>query len=737
MSESFYRLAPFIQEFIYREKWEALRSFQIDTIHAVLDTTDHILITSGTASGKTEAAFLPILTDLYERPSTSIGAMYIGPLKALINDQFYRLDALLEESDLPVQSWHGDVGQSKKSRFLKQAKGILQITPESLEAMIMNRQTELRRLFGDLRYVVIDEAHAFIDSDRGRQVMCQLQRLARYQTKPTRRIGLSATLGEPEIAKSWLVGGTDYGVIHINDGVKGREVQLGLEHFILADKDEDEDIEREEDATPNTPIVDQKDDLFQHMYRIVQNANKTLIFANSRGDVEACIQNLRRLAGKEIDDEDGYYVHHGSVSAALRERAELDMRDPDKKACVAATITLELGIDLGSLDQVLQLNPPSTVASFVQRLGRSGRRGSSAKMFFYTNETDPDDNVTLGRRIPWALLQTIAIIQLYIEDKWIEPPHIPKLPLSLLYHQTMSSIHAQTELSPRHLAEHILTLSPFSNVTLDQYRTLLQYLIEMDHLERIEGGGLIIGHAAEKMVNHYHFYATFESEIACQVREGSREIGTIQSLPAPGDRFRLAGRSWEVLEIDEERRIIQVQLVRGKATAKWMGSGVIIHTRILQRMRQILQETNDYGYLQLRALERLSQVRRLAQSTGLVSKSILPLGGGDFMLVPWQGTRIIHTISLLFKHMGLKVNDVETPYYLNVKADNEKHLRSVIHEIVENVPDPADVVSSLDAYSMFKNKYDRYVPNELLREAYIHDHMDMDTAITVLAEMID
>lgn len=246
MTNPFYRLAPFIQDFIYRANWEELRPVQVDAIGAILDTPNHVLITSGTASGKTEAAFLPILTDLFERPSSSIGAMYVGPLKALINDQFHRLERLLEDSGIPVQSWHGDVSQSKKRRFLRNAQGILQITPESLEAMLIHRQTELSRLFGDLRYVVLDEVHALIGSDRGRQVLCQLQRLARYQTRPARRIGLSATLGEPELALAWLAGGTDYQVTHINDTAGRRQVMLGVEHFIRVKEDDWEDEFSEE-----------------------------------------------------------------------------------------------------------------------------------------------------------------------------------------------------------------------------------------------------------------------------------------------------------------------------------------------------------------------------------------------------------------------------------------------------------------------------------------------------------
>ena len=226
MSESpFYRLAPFIQEYIYRKGWDELRPIQVQAIEAILDTPHHVLIASGTASGKTEAALLPILTDLDRRPSSSIGVLYIGPLKALINDQFERLQALLEETNIPVQSWHGDIAQGKKERFLKQAQGILQITPESLEAMLINRHGDLRRLFGDLRYVILDEVHALIGSDRGRQVLCQLQRLARVQQEPARRIGLSATIGDTAIVQRWLAGGTTEPAILLEDKQSKRAVE--------------------------------------------------------------------------------------------------------------------------------------------------------------------------------------------------------------------------------------------------------------------------------------------------------------------------------------------------------------------------------------------------------------------------------------------------------------------------------------------------------------------------------
>lgn len=757
MTNPFYRLAPFIQEFIYRENWETLREVQVKAIEAVLDTSNHILITSGTASGKTEAAFLPVLTTLYERPSATIGAMYIGPLKALINDQFYRLEKLLEQSHIPVQSWHGDVSQSQKTKFLRQAQGVLQITPESLEAMLINRQTELSRLFGDLRFVIIDEVHAFIGSDRGRQVLCQLQRLERYQAHAARRIGLSATLGEPERAMDWLAGGTKNDVIHIHDMKSRREVLLGLEHFIVSPEDQEpettleaKDTEATVDAADiaqETPVseadlseqaitIDQTDQLFAHMHQMVDSVKKTLIFANSRNETEEIIHSLRQLAGIENEDTDGYYVHHGSISAALRESAEEAMRDPEKKACVAATVTLELGIDLGGLDQVLQLNATSTVSSFVQRLGRSGRRGGAAKMFFYSREDAPEDDASLGERIPWKLLQTIAILQLYVEEKWIEPPEIPSLPLSLLYHQTMSAITAQTELTPAELADRVLRLSPFVQISLEQFRTFLRHLLDTDHLERIEGGGLIIGAAAERIVNNYHFFATFEDETAYLVREGSREIGSIQSIPILDDRFRLAGRAWKVIDVDENKRIVQVVAVKGKAVAYWTGGGAALHTRILQRIRHVLEEDKSYGYLQDKAVHRLQMARQLARTSQMIHQPILELGGNRFMLLPWQGSKVMHTMTLLLEFAGVRVRRAGQPYYLEVDVSNLATLQHQIRDLIHNPPPIEAILSPLSLRDLQLNKYDRFVPENLLRSAYGTDRLEMVDALSSLKTLI-
>ncbi len=733
----FERLAPFIQEFIYREKWTELRDIQVKTARAVFDTPDHILIASATASGKTEAAFLPALTEIYNAPPASIGILYIGPLKALINDQFERLEYLLEEAGIPVQSWHGDVSQSKKRRFLKKARGVLQITPESLESMLMHRGTQLRELFGDLRFVIIDEVHAFIDSDRGRQVICQLGRLARHQTNPPRRIGLSATIGEPEKALDWLAGGTDQSVTLV-EGKSRPEVMLGLEYFPDLPYDFEKRLKQAAAAQDEGLIAmlealgEENHAMYEHLYNLTLN-RKSLVFANSRGNVEDVISSLRSVARRE-GSPDIYHVHHGSISAPLREAAESAMKDPDRPACTAATITLELGIDVGQLEQVLQMNATHSVSSFVQRLGRSGRRGEPARMFFYSSEQIEDDKASLGRRIPWNLLQTIAIIQLYVEEKWIEPPEIPCLPLSLLYHQTMSCIYANTELKPPQLAERVLTLPPFANVTQEQYRDLLRHLLEIEHLELTEIGGLIVGLEGEKVANNYRFYATFEDEVVYQVRTASREIGTIQTSPTVGDRIGLAGRAWEVVDVDNEKRTIYVEGVSGKAPALWTGGGVRIHGRIVERVRQVLKEDAVYAYLGGRAAKRLAEARDLARRTHLAESAILPLGGDRWMILPWCGTRVVETMELILEHAGMDTKNACPPFYFEVDwTGTASGLAARFGQIAADAPAAEELVSGMLRAELERNKYDRFVPEHLLRQAMVADDLNMDGAIDALS----
>lgn len=741
MSDSvFYQLAPFIREYIYRNKWRELRDIQAEAIRAILDGDDHILISSGTATGKTEAALLPIITDLHNNPLATIGALYIGPLKALINDQFERIADLLQDTEIPVQAWHGDVAQSKKTRFLRQARGILQITPESLEAMLINRQHELKRLFGETRFIIIDEIHAFISSDRGRQVMCQLERLARYQKTPSRRIGLSATIGEPRLTLDWLRGNSEREATLIAS-VESSAAEIGLAYFRLREDNneaaDDAQMAKGKPKTKREPSVSHdaigdEADYYKHLHQMTQRAAKTLIFANARADTESIIMHLRDISARN-NRPSIYHVHHGSISAPLREAAEAAMKDETQPACTAATITLELGIDLGLLDQVIQVNSTHSVSSFAQRLGRSGRRGGPARLFFYSTEKDGDKR-HLGQELPWNLLQTIAITQLYAEEKWIEPPAVPTMPLSLIYHQTMSIVKSQSELSPQHLAERVLTLSPFRSITQDCFRRLLRHLLEIEHLEQTEQGRLIIGIEAERIVNNFRFYAVFEDSAEYRVRDRAREIGTISGPPNLDDTIRLAGYVWRVLRIYEDEKVIEVERARGQSATYWEGRGELeLHTRILQKIRAVLSSADEYAYLLAGARQRLQSARDAAQSSRLRAESILPLAPNRYLVFPWCGTRQFHTQLALLGRAGFVSARVCAPYYyeLESKAGDAAELKRELAAICQNPPGASALSRQINGVHR-QRKYDRYVPADLLRDAFARDYLDIPGAIESL-----
>ncbi|MBE9050413.1 DEAD/DEAH box helicase [Nostocales cyanobacterium LEGE 11386] len=709
---TFSRLAPFIQEYIYHHNWTELRPVQLAACQVIFDTDAHLLVAAATAAGKTEAAFLPVLTLLHEKPTNTIGALYIGPIKALINDQFERLNDLLKSANLPVYHWHGDVAQSRKNKLLKNPQGILQITPESLESLLINKHNDLRRLFGDLRFVIIDEIHAFMGSERGCQIICQLQRLANLTQTQPRRIGLSATLGDYSMAEEWLRSGTDKPVITPQITAGKRQIKLAVEHFYL-----DNEVD-EFEATAYEKYV------FN-----LSKSRKCLIFANNRTQTESVIASLRRIATEQALP-DIYHVHHGSISASLRQAAENAMREPNNPAVTAATLTLELGIDIGHLERVIQLESPLSVASFLQRLGRSGRRGEAADMRFVCAENQPLAEAPLPEQIPWQLLQCIAIIQLYLEERWIEPIKPVQYPLSLLYHQTMSILAATGKITPTALAKQIFNLPPFAAISPEDFKLLLRYLIDIDHIQQTEQGKLIIGLAGEKIVGKFQFYAVFADNQEYAVKQGSTEIGSIAMPPPVGNQFALAGRTWEVIEVDFKKKIILVKQVAGKATIYWRGGSANIHTRVLQRMRQILLEDVEYSYLQNNAYKRLQKVRQIVQKAGLDKHNILQLEKGKCCIFPWMGTVAYRTLERLlnsFCRESLEINSIGgvNPYYLTIKLgkDKFKDLQKELISLCEQRITAEDLVSSAEAPEL--QKYDQFIPHSLLSKAFARDYLDI------------
>lgn len=798
---AFERFAPFVQDFIYANGWDSLRSIQVAAAHAIFDTDDNVLLTASTASGKTEAAFFPILTEFWQDPPASVGALYIGPLKALINDQFYRLNDLCEEAEIPVWHWHGDVAASHKAKLLKHPSGILQITPESLEALLLHRHAAVGRLFGDLRYIVIDEVHSLLRGDRGGQTLCLIERLSRLAGVNPRRIGLSATIGDPERCGDFLSAGTGRRCIIPRFEEPRRTWRLSMEHFYLSGPQATERARERADGTQEAEVlavkrIEAKDPSLEQLLAQAerpQAANlargkaeaeggaaavtdgslpapdditveaqgghellartdtapreadpglayifehtrgrKCLVFVNSREEAEAVCTMLRSYC--EVRHEpDRFLIHHGNLSASFRQDAEEIMRDEEQALTTVTTATLELGIDIGRLERAFQIDAPFTVSSFLQRMGRTGRRDMPPEMHFVMREEQPEPRSMLPETIPWKLLQGIALVQLYREERWVEPPSLDRLPYSLLYHQVMSTLASCGELSPAELAARVLTLSYFHRVSADDLRCLLHHLIEIDHIELTEGGGLIAGIAGERVINSFKFYAVFQENEEFTVRSESAELGTIVNPPPPGERIAIAGHCWIVEEVDWKRHLVYCTQVKGRVPAYFGDVAGDIDTRVLERMHQALAEHGSYPYLMAHARARLAQARHVAAHAGIVgagSSALVNLGGDTWALFPWLGSYAFLALERLLKikcagELGLKGLDPSRPYFMQfrMKAEPATFFEVVAAE-AETPFDPIELVYPGEV--PYFDKYDEFVPEQLVRKGFAEGVLDIE-----------
>lgn len=720
------KFPDFIREYIYRAGWQTLREVQLQAAEVIFDSRDNLLLSSSTASGKTEAVLFPILADLVNNPPKGAGVsvLYIAPLKSLINDQFSRLDELLDASGIPVTHWHGDVAGSQKSKLLNDPRGILQITPESLESLLIRRPNDIPRLFGDLRYIIIDEVHILIGSDRGNQIICQMCRLDRALGHHPRRIGLSATIGDLSLAANWLGAGSGRDTQAPVPNKHPIHWRLGMEHFYIQNADRDQTPTAEVNPYAVKATVDAG---YDFLYESVKD-KKALVFSNSREETEYTTATLRQIARKR-GEEDIFLIHHGNLSAALREDAELRMKDDAfARAVTCATVTMELGIDIGRLERVAQLGAPTTISAFLQRLGRSGRRGSPSEMIMVYREEQPLPNAPLPQLIPWELLRGIAIVELYAKERFIEPPHVRSMPVSLLFHQTLSMLASLGELSPRALADRVLTLPPFHDIDPETYRALLVDMVNQEYLELTERKGLIIGLAGERLLSSYKFFAVFKDSEDYTVRCKSDEIGTITNPPPIGDRFALAGRVWEVIDLDMPRRLVYVVRVDGKMEVSWPGDGGEIHTRLLEKMREVLFSEEEYPYLMPNALERLRTARRVAKATDMESSMLIPLSESSWVLFPWLGTRAFRTLKrYLAKNASrLGISGIQSEGCCYITFHSRQDLRRTFLSRIAKWIREEDI-SAIELVGEGEmpvfDKYDAYIPGEILREAFASDRL--------------
>ncbi len=559
-TEPFDLLHPIVQHHIVNSLgWRDLRPLQREAIGPILDG-DHVLALAPTAGGKTEAAVFPVLSQILAEPRPGLSTLYLCPLRALLNNLHARLETYAGYCGLRVGLWHGDIGAAARARILEDPPEILLTTPESLEGMLLSVRTDHQGLFHNLRTVVVDEVHAFGGDDRGWHLLGVLERLTAVAGRDLQRIGLSATVGDPDRLLGWLVGSSTSPrrVVAPDADITAAATDITLDHV---------------GSLANAAIVISQ----------LHAGEKRLVFCDSRARVESLAAELR---AHKVNT----FVSHASLALDERRRAETAFAEA-RDCVIVATSTLELGIDVGDLDRVIQIDSPTTVASFMQRLGRTGRRpGSTRNMLF----------LTTGDGIP--LLQAAGLLHLWAGG-FVEPVEAPPLPLHLLAHQLLAFVIQEGRVG-RNLWPEVLGRLPAYSDAIDRgdAEQIIEHLLATGMLVE-DAGMLSIGPEGERSYGFRHFIeltSVFTAPPTFVVRHGANELGHLDSTSLlTNDRsyatVLLAGRSWKITSIDWNRRFAWVEPTDHHGRSRWFGTGRALGNELCRAMRDVATGTNPSG----------------------------------------------------------------------------------------------------------------------------------------------
>ena len=630
-----------IRRYVRDQRWEALRPIQAAAIQHILGSDDNFILASRTASGKTEAAFLPILSKVdFRQPGVRV--LYVSPLIALINDQFRRVEALCQYLDVRVTKWHGEASRADKKQLVRQPAGIVLITPESLEAMFVHSPYSVKALFANLEYVVIDEIHSFLGTDRGGQLMSLLARLAGVNRGRFAVVGLSATIGDYAEAKRFT---GDAGRTKVLLDKAPKELLTEFRYFPAARTGSD------------LPL-----DLLKDLYKQT-STSKALIFPNSRGLAEVVAVKLRLIADR-VGGHGNYFSHHSSVNKEVREYVEHFAKTNQRLPfCIACTSTLELGIDIGAVDKVVQIDAAQSVASLVQRVGRSGRRDDAAShlLLYATN--------------PWSLLQALATWQLY-QQGFVEPLRQARHPYDLLLHQALSIVKERGGITRPALLAELRRNAAFAEITSAEADEIITELLTINWLEVINSE-LIIGVEGEFTVNSREFYSVFKSEPAFKVSYAGKTVGEIPYSPQvqENENLFLAARTWKIKFVDLAAKRIEVVPALDGRKPLFFGGGGTVHPRIRQEMLRLLATAALPPELDPASREALRQLRR--EFAG----GVLPPAPGPerpvlvkdnyLTLYTFGGTRVNRSLEFLLRCLDVEftATEADSSFQLMLKAD--------------------------------------------------------------------
>ena len=759
-STAFGRLHPRIQRWIYDQGWTSLRDAQERAIGPILDCDLDVIISAATAAGKTEAAFLPMLSTLvtdaektlparrdpwvsydpWAEPTrstvSSVQVLYLSPLKALINDQHRRLEQICEQADIPVHRWHGDVSGASKQRVLTNPSGVLLITPESLEATFVNRGTQIRRLFERLRYVVVDELHSFLSSARGAQLQSLMNRLELAIRRRPPRIGLSATLGDMDQASSFLRPHSPEKVKVIQSNSDGKELRLQLRGYVAAapsaaaiqaetsDGTGPPDTGDGRAAGANSMIAEH---LFVHL-----RGDDNLVFANARSAVETYADLLaRRSAKARVPNE--FWPHHGNLSKDMRETVETQLKDRTQPTTAVCTSTLEMGIDIGSVESIAQIGPPPSVAGLRQRLGRSGRRDNPTVLRAYVTEPQLDSRSNPVDELRCSLVQTIAMVRLMLA-RWLEAPDDPGFNYSTLIQQVMSVIAQHGGATPIDLYQALCGPGPFQLVDQPRFVSLLRAMVTHDLITQASDGLLLHGASGERYVNHYSFYAAFQTPVEWKLTANGRELGTVPiSQPLhEGVLLIFAGRRWKVTSIDNVARVVELEPSSGGNPPSFAGSGILTPDGVRAEMVAVYESAHTPDWLDATAQQLLAEARAAYRRLGLLDRTVLT-GRSGLILFPWVGDRSLFTLTIALRSKGIEAN-VEGPAVRIPRTGTDTIATTARQLLAEAPPAPQELATLIQNRAI--DKWDWVLDDTLSCESAGARLLDINGAWTLLAKVL-
>ncbi|WP_321935443.1 DEAD/DEAH box helicase [Paraburkholderia sp. J8-2] len=740
-STSFDLLHPMIQRWIWAAGWTELRDAQERAIPPIMAAQNDVIVAAATAAGKTEAAFLPILSRMLACEARGEGAgriaLCVSPLKALINDQWDRLSRLCESLDIPVIPWHGDVAAHRKQQFARKRAGVVLITPESLEAMLYNRGSGVSALFERLDYVGIDELHAFIGSERGKQLQSLLARLETALRRRVPRVGLSATLGDVRIAAEFLRPGEGAKATI----VESRDASATLKILVKGYLDgpprlSDEQVQAMADAGRQVTLEDITPtgmlSIARDLYRNLCGSNH-LIFPNSRQKVEQYTTLLRMMCERDGRAPE-FWPHHGNLSRDLREETERALKQTERPASAVATSTLELGVDLGPVVSVAQIGPAPAVANLRQRLGRTGRRkGTSSILRGYALEQVLDPRAPVSEGLREALVQFVAQIELLLQ-RWVEPPRAGGLHLSTLIQQILSVIGQYGGVMASQVWQLLCVKGPFRAVSQEDFGGLLRVLGKHQILAQDSGGTLVHGPKGEAITGHYSFYAAFSSPEEYRLMAHQKVLGSLPvTAPlAPGDFLLFAGRRWKIEEVDANQRIVHVLAGAGGKAPSFGGSPGLVHTRVRQEMYKVLSGAEPLAYLDDAANKLLMDARRIFRRLELGRTRYVD-DAGTLRVFIWQGDEVQNTIALLLRFFDVAV--VNEGICLSFEDCTPQTLLGTIRDILSRAPLPPEVLLA-GAQNLAVEKWDALLPSPLLQRNYASLFLDIEGAYAFMRETL-